>query len=316
MPRQRRTPFDLGDQDAYQRWRDRKLARHMTDASALMTRIADPGNLSAEERQSLQASCDGNNLCFYHSEAAMTRSRILELGACMGLRRVVSNIYADDLGVSEVRVSQDHRQQKFIPYTDRSLNWHTDGYYQSDGNGDDTGGRIQSFILHCIESAPSGGENRLLDQEIAYLQLRDRNPDYIAALMHPEAMTIPANRTDDRSIRESVTGPVFAVTASGRLWMRYTARTRSVQWRPDPVLSEARAALTDLLDNSGYVIRHTLSPGQGLICNNILHNRASFSQCERQNRLLYRVRYLDRVDTQSPTIPDRFDNRNAAQNQI
>lgn len=295
MPSQQCNPFDLGGHAAYRRWRDWKLARYVTDAPTLMTRIADPGNISASERQSLQASCDGNNFCFYHSDAEMTRSRVLELGACMGLKYVVSNLYADDQGVSEVRVSRDHRQQKFIPYTDRSLNWHTDGYYQAAGDGDSTGGMIQSFILHCVESAPGGGENQLLDHEIAYILLRDQNPDYVTALMHPEAMTIPANRIDNRSIRGSVTGPVFAVTASGRLWMRYTARTRSVLWRPDPVLSEARAMLTDLLENSEYVIKHTLSPGQGLICNNILHNRTSFRQCERQSRLLYRVRYLDRV---------------------
>ncbi len=306
MPPAQCNPFDPGDRAAYQRWREWKLARYVTDAAALKTRIAEPGNISASERQSLQASCDGNNLCFYHSDAAMSRGDVLELGACMGLQHIVSNLYADDQGISEVRVSRNHRQQKFIPYTNQSLNWHTDGYYQSaggsdsDSDSDNTDGMIQSFILHCVESAPGGGENHLLDHEIAYILLRDQNPDYIAALMHPEAMTIPANRTDHRNIRQSVTGPVFAVTASGRLWMRYTARTRSVLWRADPILSEARAALTDLLENSGYVIRHTLSPGEGLICNNVLHNRTSFVQCEQQNRLLYRVRYLDRIDTQIP----------------
>ncbi len=322
MPLPQCNPFNPGDHATYRRWRERKLARYRTDASALNTRIAEPGNISASERQSLQAACNGNNFCFYHSDAAMSRGDVLELGSCMGLDHVVSNLYADDQGISEVRVSQGRRQQKFIPYTDRSLNWHTDGYYQSAGDGDNMDGRIQSFILHCVESAPDGGENHLLDHEIAYILLRDQNPDYIAALMHPEAMTIPANQTDNQNIRQSVTGPVFTVTASGRLWMRYTARTRSVLWRPDPVLSETRAALTDLLENSDYVIRHTLSPGEGLICNNILHNRTSFRQCEQQSRLLYRVRYLDRIDVQLPTTPghpdhpDHPDHRNATQNQI
>ena len=317
MLSQQCNPFDLGNHAAYRRWRDRKLARHVTDVPALMTQVADPGSVSASERQSLQASCDSNNFCFYHSDAEMNRSCVLELGACMGLKHVVSNLYADDQGISEVRVSRDHRQQKFIPYTDRPLNWHTDGYYQAAGDGDSTGDMIQSFILHCVESAPSGGENQLLDHEIAYILLRDQNPDYIAALMNPEAMTIPANRIDNRSIRESVTGPVFAVTISSQLWMRYTARTRSVLWRPDPVLSEARAALTDILENSEYVIKHTLSPGQGLICNNVLHNRTSFKQYGQQIRLLYRVRYLDRVDTHIPITPAHSDNHNnASKNQI
>ncbi len=288
-------PFDLDDHAAYRRWREHKLARYVTDVPTLMTRIADCGNISAGERQSLQAYCDRNNFCFYQSDAAMTRAHVLELGACMGLGHAVSSLYADERGVSEIRVSRDHRQQKFIPYTGRSLNWHTDGYYRSCEN---RGNMIRSFILHCVEAAPDGGENRLLDHEIAYILLRDQDPDYIAALSNPAAMTIPANRTDDGNIRESVTGPVFAVTTGGRLCMRYTARTRSVLWRPDPLLSEARAALTDLLENSEHVVKHTLSPGQGLICNNVLHNRAPFRQCRRQNRLLYRIRYRDRVDAQ------------------
>ena len=297
MPPHSCNPFDLDDHVAYRRWRERKLARHVTDVPALMTRIAQPGNISVSERQSLQASCDSNNFCFYHSDATMTGAHVLQLGACLGLRRAISNPWADERGISEIRVSRDHRQQKFIPYTDRALNWHTDGYYQTVADSEHTDSRIQSFILHCVEAAPDGGENRLLDHEIAYILLREQNPDYIAALMHPAALTIPPNRTDRGGIRASVTGPVFAVTNSGRLWMRYTARTRSVLWRPDPALGEARAALTDLLENSEYVIKHTLSPGQGLICNNVLHNRTSFRKCERQNRLLYRVRYPDRVDT-------------------
>ena len=47
-------------------------------------------------------------------------------------------------------------------------------------------------------SAATGGENALLDHEIAYLLLRDADPRYVAALMQPDAMTIPARTDDDR----------------------------------------------------------------------------------------------------------------------
>ena len=46
--------------------------------------------------------------------------------------------------------------------------------------------------LHCISPARVGGENALMDPEIAYILLREENPDFIRALMHPQAMEIPA----------------------------------------------------------------------------------------------------------------------------
>ena len=81
------------------------------------------------------------------------------------------------------------------PYTNRPLSWHTDGYYNAPED------RIRSFILHCCRNAERGGESALLDPEIAYIRLRDENPRFIAALMHDEAMTIPANHEADGSVR-------------------------------------------------------------------------------------------------------------------
>ncbi len=53
------------------------------------------------------------------------------------------------------------------------------------------------MVLHCVTSAASGGANALLDHEIAYLLLRDADPAFVAALMQPDAMTIPARRDDE-----------------------------------------------------------------------------------------------------------------------
>jgi hypothetical protein len=41
---------------------------------------------------------------------------------------------------------------------------------------------VRGLILHCVQSAATGGENQLLDHEIAYILLRDENPDHIRAL--------------------------------------------------------------------------------------------------------------------------------------
>ena len=70
------------------------------------------------------------------------------------------------------------------------IKWHTDGYYNPPER------QVRSFVLHCVHSAAQGGENRLLDHEIAYLMLRDENADFIRALSTADAMTIP-ERTDE-----------------------------------------------------------------------------------------------------------------------
>jgi hypothetical protein len=152
------------------------------------------------------------------------------------------------------------------------------------------------MVLYCVQNALRGGENALLDHEIAYMHLRDNNPDFIRALMHSEAMTIPANVVNGREIRAQRSGPVFSVNGEGKLHMRYTARTRSVVWRDDELTSQATACLTAFLNSdSPYILRAGLQPGQGLICNNILHDRSGFDEDDNHRRLIYRLRYYDRV---------------------
>jgi hypothetical protein len=100
-------------------------------------------------------------------------------------------------------------------------------------------------------------------------------------------------------IRAAHNGPVFSVDpVSGSLHMRYTARKRNIEWKPDPVTQAAVGFLENLLaGDSEYIIRHRLESGQGLVSNNALHNRSGFQDDRErgQTRLLYRARYYDRV---------------------
>ena len=150
--------------------------------------------------------------------------------------------------------------------------------------------------MHCVSAAASGGENALLDHEIAYIHLRDSNPDYIRALMAANVMTIPPNNENGEQLRPARSGPVFSVLEDGSLHMRYTARTRSIEWSPDPVTLAAVKALEDFLDSSSpYIYRATLQPGQGLISNNVLHDRSGFDDDAAHTRQLYRLRYYQRI---------------------
>ena len=158
-----------------------------------------------------------------------------------------------------------------------------------------------------------GGENALLDPEIAYIRMRDENPDFIAAFMHDEAMTIPTNVERNGKVRAESVGPVFSVSPqTATLQMRYTARGRNILWRDTPATLAAVKFLSGLLaDGDPLIFRHKLVPGQGLICNNVLHNRTGFKSAPERmvesERLIYRVRYLDRISG-ACSINDHEDN--------
>lgn len=288
------SPFLLRNPTAYQRWRDAKLSRYPAAAGDLVVEVADPLALTDAETAAMRAVCRKANMVIYASRANRADRKIPRaVGERFGLRHLDSNTLADEDGITAVRVTPEKSQRGYIPYTNRRLLWHTDGYYNTDDR------RIRAFVLHCVQPAAHGGENSLLDHEIAYIRLRDANPDYIRALMAPDAMTIPANTESGAETRAAVTGPVFAIDPlNGNLHMRYTARTRSIAWKPDAATRAAVQFLENLLTGeSPGLFRHTLAAGQGLLCNNVPHNRTAFvDDVDKEvSRLVYRARYYDRI---------------------
>ena len=241
------------------------------------------------------ARCRVANMALYASATGSDPDKDIPrlLGRQLGLERLDANRLADDDGISPLAVAPAGARSEFIPYTERGIRWHTDGYYNSLDR------QVRGLILHCVQRAASGGENRLMDHEIAYILLRDENPDYIRALMAPGAMTIPPRLEDGEVARAAQPGPVFSVHPDGHLHMRYTARTVSIEWHDDPATKGAVAALERLLADasSPYVFRGRLEPGMGLVCNNVLHDRAAFRDTATRKRLLYRARYYERVAT-------------------
>ncbi len=290
-------PFDLCDDAAYRRWREQKLAGRPVRAADLTVEIARLDAVGARERGAILDRCRRANMAIYAcrdggaADPAADPAVIRAFAEGFGLRRIDRHLCADESGVSELAVAETGRRRGYVPYSDRGLSWHTDGYYN------EASAMIRAVLLHCREAAETGGENGLLDHEIAYIRLRDQNPDYIEALMHPEVMTIPANREGGTEIRPARPGPVFSVDpATGALHMRYSARARNIVWRDDPATRAAVACLNELLaDPDGPAVRCRLSPGQGIIANNVLHNRTAFQDGPAHRRLVYRMRFLDRI---------------------
>ncbi|MDO9196515.1 TauD/TfdA family dioxygenase [Rhodoferax sp.] len=289
------TPFDLDAHAAYQRWREAKRASHPLRAQDLVVDVADPRALSAAEKQALLQRCAAANMAIYRSPVCDEDKGIpRQLAQQLGLHRLDGNWLADEDGISQIAVAAPNgvgERAAFIPYTNRSIKWHTDGYYHPQSR------HIRAMILHCVRAAAAGGENALMDHEMAYIAVREANPDWVRALMAPDAMTIPERLDEDGVARAEQTGPVFSVDEfSGALHMRYTARTRSVQWKDDAPTRAAVLFLAQLLESDGpSLFRVRLEPGMGLVCNNVLHDRAGFVDDLQQPRLLYRARYLDRI---------------------
>ena len=292
MDAQTGAAFDVADEAAYLAWRAAKLAHFPKTLAELVIEVRDPRALSTGERQALLERCERANMAIYASPAGADPDKEIprRIGLQLGLRDLDPNYLADDDGISPLAVAERGTRGEFIPYTNRGIKWHTDGYYNP---GERT---VRGVLLHCVERAETGGENDLLDHEIAYILLRDLNPQHIRALMADDAMTIPARIEGGRIERPAQAGPVFSVDAGGFLHMRYTARAVSIEWRNDGPTKAALAALEDILGaDSPWVFRGRLEPGMGLVSNNVLHTRTPFTDSPRHQRLIYRARYYQRV---------------------
>ena len=288
------SPFDLDQPEAYARWRATKLAAHPRRVEDLIVDVADPRRLTTAERAALLDRCARANMVVYRSPVVTEDKELPRLlGAQLGLHRLDANWLADEDGVSSIAVSQDEEggpRADFIPYTDKPIKWHTDGYYHPQAR------RIEGMILHCVRNAGEGGVSGLVDHEMVYLALRDAKPEWVRALMASDAMTIPERADGNGVARPAQSGPVFYLRPDGGLQMRYTARTRSIEWKADPVLREAAAFIEQLLaGNPPWLFRLLLQPGMGIVANNVPHERSGFSDDPQQPRLLYRARYLDHV---------------------
>ncbi|MDP2811589.1 MAG: TauD/TfdA family dioxygenase [Rhodocyclaceae bacterium] len=289
------SPFDLDNAAAYAEWRARKLDTAPRRLEDIVVELGDPRELKPAERQRLLDLCATCNMAVYAGKTGTDPDKEIprRLGLQMGLSRLDSHWLTDDDGISPLSVQESGARPDFIPYTDRPIKWHTDGYYNTPECA------VRGLMLHCAESAERGGENQLLDHEIAYILLRDENPEYIRALSRPDVMTIPPRMEageDGGIARSEQPGPVFSVDEGGFLHMRYTARTVSIVWRNDAVTHAALSALSRILATpTPWTLRGRLEPGMGLVSNNVLHDRSGFADGTSRRRLLYRARYYDRV---------------------
>ena len=297
-------PFALDDEQTYLQWRRRKLARFPATVDQLMVTVDRGWELSALEFERMMDGCRRANMVMYSLVQGdfADKRLVANLGAQFGLHRLDKNLRADEDAITSLQMVENAALRAYIPYSNRALRWHTDGYYNPLDQ------QVRGVVMHCVSKAAVGGDNLLLDHEMVYLQLRDKNPEFVAALMAPEVMTIPANVENGVQLRGAQTGPVFSVgPQSGSLHMRFTARNRHISWQQDATTQAAVECLNKLMsEDADYVFHVRLDPGQGIICNNVLHGRSAYQDDAKAGvqRLLYRARYYDRITGTGIREPD------------
>jgi hypothetical protein len=291
---QHNSPFLTANKEAYESWKKWKLEQQpAAENLAKPVVVRDPASLTQSELDAIRKRVRATNWVLFRLEERDTldQKTIKQFASQLGLKHLDANLKSEQSGVSAICV-KEQEGTPYIPYTSRQLSWHTDGYYN------DTDNQIRGFLLYCVQQAAEGGTSELMDHELLYIMLRDEDPAMIDALMHPQAMTIPANIENGVEIRPDHTGPVFSIDADGNLHMRYSARTRNISWRDDADTKRAAKRIVELMTGAEYpVIRYRLQPGEGVVNNNILHRRDAFTDGDtaEQQRLFYRARFCDRI---------------------
>lgn len=301
-PHQHATPriaphFDLANDTAYQNWRQQKLNSYPLKPEQIVINLTRPEPPNTEQKQQMCALLQQFNMLIYQidpdtlvdQDINAHKQFVRVLGKVFGLERLDHNECADSDAITALQVKHEGLHEYYIPYSNKAINWHTDGYYN------ELDAQIRGLILHCVRPAREGGENQLLDPEIAYILLRDQNPDIIDALSQPDALLIPKNIINGKEVRPDRPGPVFMFDPSGNLHMRYTARLRNAIWSNKPLVQKGKALLRDMMQDNLYILRATLQPGQGLLARNVLHTRSRFDNPDASERLLLRARYFDPV---------------------
>lgn len=283
----------LDNFDKYQYWRDEKLANAVNSIEQCLLEIANPSVLSTAEKDKIQYLCRTNNFALFEIKAQDDYAQaIVQINRQVGLIDYDQHLYAQNDGLAYVTQSNKQEQRsEFIPYTNKAIGWHTDGYYNAQNN------QVRAFSLFCVSPSATGGVNQWIDPQMVYLLLREDNIDVVKALSHPQAMSIPEHKMDGQVRRAKSTEAIFFIDEpSIELYMRYTQRKKNIEFLDSLEVKQAVTLLDDLLKTTTpHHFEYTMNANQGLICNNVLHNRSAFVDDPEHPRLLLRGRYSNRV---------------------
>ncbi|MBZ0068857.1 MAG: TauD/TfdA family dioxygenase [Thiobacillus sp.] len=280
--------FNLDSTDDYQKWRDEKLAAYPGNLGDLVVELGDMTAITDAEKARIMDLVERANMCVYTAgKAELSMDSLLSLGKQLG----VSDTDKSRRHANSDELTNSGILNRAIPFTTRHVRWHTDAtYYGSDKT-------IQALFLLCQRPAIEGGSNKVLDHEIMYILLRDKNPEALRVLMSKDCFKYKNPKTGE--IDDHLGGKVFWTNPDGYLCHRFSFRKMDMAWSEDSDVRAARDELESLmLNESGHVIEGRLESGLGLVSNNVLHTREKLMDSEdpSNKRLLFRTRFYDRVN--------------------
>ena len=264
------------------RWAEEKEKNIPQNTDGILVNIHDINNVKISEIAKIKETINRYNSCIYSSKVALkTNTNLLKFVELVGMRTYdCNNIESSE--ISTITPLQNNKVN-YIPYTDKSLNWHTDGYYDKKS--------IFSWLLHCVNPATQGGENYLLDHELALREYVLRNDD-INHLMAEDALTIPESKDTSRS---EISTYIFSLKNQyKKLHMRFSMRKDNIG--TSAKASSAITKLKKIIENdcAKYSLTYKLQKNEGIITNNILHGRKAFKD-DKVKRKLLRIRSYERL---------------------
>ena len=264
------------------RWAEEKEKNIPQNTDGIIVNIHNINNVKISEIAKIKETINKYNSCIYSSKVALkTNTNLLKFAESVGMRTYdCNNIESNE--ISTITPLQNNKIN-YIPYTDKSLNWHTDGYYDKKS--------IFSWLLHCVNPATEGGENFLLDHELVLREYIFGNDD-IDDLMAGDALTIPESKDTSRS---EISTYVFSFKNQyKKLHMRFSMRKDNIG--TSPKANSAMTKLREIIENdcAKYSLTYKLQKNEGIITNNILHGREAFKD-DKVKRKLLRIRSYERL---------------------
>ena len=262
----------------------------MVDPSVVSVKALN--SLAAPELSLFNLSLSLFNYAIYEADVSNDfETDAHKFSAQLGLNSLDQHLCVAEDKITKIFDNADKSKSFYIPYTNKPINWHTDGYYNSENQ------KVHAFVLHCANPAFEGGENSLMDQDQVFIHLMQHDPLYIAALMDDNVMTIPENKKNDVVLRPQTSTAIFKVlNDQHHVLMRYSMRKKNIVFKQDSVTQEALSCMDEFINsNSSPHNSIKLKAGQGIVCNNVLHKRTAFMDKTGSERLYYRSRYYNRI---------------------
>lgn len=267
----------------FKQWALEKEDNIPLNINDLIVKIHDINHATLAEISNIKDIIKRFNCCIYQSRVGLNaQADLMNFAQSIGMETYdTNNIHNSP--ISLIMSLETKNTLNYIPYTNKKLNWHTDGYYDEKP--------IFSWLLHCEEPAYSGGENYLLDHELAIREYIIKY-DNLESLSSLDAFTIPGNMHANRA--ETKGYICDNNNEYKKFHMKFSMREKNMKLNEQSKTAIMRMKKIIKEDCKKYCLTYKLSKNEGIVSNNILHGRNSFEDGKAM-RKLYRIRSYERI---------------------